>query len=84
MQQKRVPADTDIKQDYKAPPAGYTLLNADFSTTIKLAGTPVTLGISGRNLLNTTYREYMNAFRYFTDEIGRNISIRLKLNLDSI
>ena len=31
------------------------------------------------NLLNTSYRNYMNRFRYYADEMGRNISIRLKM-----
>jgi iron complex outermembrane receptor protein len=30
------------------------------------------------NLLNTSYRDYMDRFRYFTDAIGRSISLRLK------
>jgi hypothetical protein len=28
------------------------------------------------------YRDYMNAFRYFSDEIGRNISLRLRIPFD--
>lgn len=80
-QQKRIPPDTDEKQDYKLPPAAYTLFNADASTTFTAGSSLFTLGISGRNLLNTSYREYLNAFRYFTDEMGRNISVRLTIIL---
>ena len=81
-QQTRVPSDKNGKQDYKVPPMGYTLVNADLSTSFKLKGVPVTFSIGGRNLLNKTYREYLNSFRYFTDEMGRNISLRLKVGLE--
>jgi len=81
LEQKRVPSDKNEKQDYKAPPAGYTLLHANASTTFKLRSMPVTLSIGARNILNTSYREYLNSFRYFTDEMGRNINLRLKIGL---
>lgn len=80
--QARVPDDKNEKQDYKPAPAGYALLNADISTSFKLGTLPVTFGAGGRNLLNKAYREYLNSFRYFTDEAGRNISLRLKISLE--
>jgi iron complex outermembrane receptor protein len=82
--QTRVPDDKNGKQDYKTPPKGYALVNANLSTTFQLNELPVTVSLSGRNLLNTGYRDYLNSLRYFTDEIGRNISIRLKIALEHI
>ncbi len=82
LKQKRVPSDKNGKQDYKLPPDGYALLNANFSTSVKMGNLPLTIGIGARNILNTTYRDYLNSFRYFTDEMGRNISLRLKLSLN--
>lgn len=82
--QNRVPGESSGKQDYKAPPPAYSLLNVDVATTVKWGKLPLTIGLSGRNLLNTVYREYLNTFRYFTDERGRNISLRLKLSLQHI
>jgi iron complex outermembrane receptor protein len=82
--QTRVPDEKNGKQDYKDAPDGYTLLNADFSTVVTLMKLPVTLSLSGRNLLNTSYREYLNSMRYFTDEQGRNIGIRLKIPLEHL
>ena len=35
----------------------------------------------GKNLLNIRYRDYTNSFRYFTDEMGRNVSIGLDIKL---
>ncbi len=81
--QTRVPGDKYGKQDYKLPPDGYTLLNMNASAIIQLGKMPVTVSLGARNLLNKVYREYLNSFRYFTDEMGRNISIRLKIPLEN-
>jgi iron complex outermembrane receptor protein len=51
------------------------------SATMAVYKTPITVSIGVRNLLNTVYRDYLNSMRYFTDEMGRNISIRLKIQL---
>jgi len=37
----------------------------------------VVLAVS--NLTNCTYRDYMNRFRYFTDDLGRNWSLKVLL-----
>ncbi len=80
MRQNRVPDETrQGKQDYKEAPPAYTLLAFDASTVLKLGHWPVTLGVSISNLLNTRYRDYLNSFRYFTDETGRNIGVRIKI-----
>jgi len=60
----------------------YTLFNADVSTSFKLNALPIVVSLAARNILNTSYRQYLNSFRYFTDEMGRNISLRLKINLE--
>lgn len=79
MRQTRVPDESNGKQDYQAPPAGYNLVNMNAASTLAIGKTNITIGISIRNLLNTRYRDYLNSMRYFTDEMGRNISFRLKI-----
>jgi len=75
--QNRVPANSD----YAAPPAGYGLLNLDVSTSIPMKKNgQMQMGLQINNLLNTVYRDYMNRFRYFSDEIGRNILLRMKVS----
>lgn len=81
MRQKNTPSDINGKQDYKAAPAAYTLISLNAAATIPVYKIPVTISIGVRNLLNTAYRDYLNGMRYFTDEMGRNISIRLKIRL---
>lgn len=79
MQQKNTPSDANGKQDYKEAPNGYHLINLNASTTMHINKFPLTFSVGVRNLLNTVYRDYLNSMRYFTDEMGRNISIRMKI-----
>jgi iron complex outermembrane receptor protein len=81
MEQKNVPDESNGKQDYKAPPPAYTLVNMNASTLVSIFKVPTTISIGARNLLNTVYRDYLNSMRYFTDEMGLNISFRLKFQI---
>jgi len=62
--------------DFKVAPNGYTLLN--FHSGVEF--NKLKLGFSIENLFNISYRDYMNRFRYFTDDIGINYSLRLFYN----
>ena len=73
--QWRVPANSD----FVAPPQAYYLFDLNLSTTLLLGKQTITLGFSVLNLMNTTYRDYMDRFRYFTDAIGRNYTLRIKI-----
>lgn len=77
--QRRVPDESSGKQDYKTPPPSYQLVNLQAASTIHLGDQRVTFGVSVRNLFNTRYRDYLNSMRYFVDEMGRNISFRVKI-----
>ena len=65
--------------DFSPPPPAYTLWSAAISQQFAISKKQ-NLGISltVSNLLNTTYRDYLNRFRYYTDEIGQNIIFRAK------
>lgn len=69
-QQTRV----EVNSDFLTPPDGYSLWRMDAGLKIN----KITMGMSVTNALNLAYREYLNRFRYFTDDAGRNISLRLK------
>ncbi len=59
--------------DFIDAPDGYFLLDASWNFKWKnLSG-----GITAQNLLNTSYRNYLNEFRYFADEPGINILFNL-------
>lgn len=78
-EQIRVPDEKNGEQDYKDAPPAYTLVNATIGTTLELFKLPVTISITARNMFDTVYRDYLNSMRYFTDEMGRNIQVRLKI-----
>ncbi|RYY57641.1 MAG: TonB-dependent receptor [Chitinophagaceae bacterium] len=80
--QTRVPGDKNGPQDYKAAPDGYALVNLNASTTIGFGNTPVSFSVGVRNLFDRSYRDYMDAMRYFADAMGRNISFRIRVPLE--
>jgi iron complex outermembrane receptor protein len=71
-----------VNGDYSAPPAGYFLLQASLGTTFRVGKQPLEVSLTGNNLTNTTYRDYLNRFRYYADEMGRNIVLRVRLPLN--
>ncbi|RYF88519.1 MAG: TonB-dependent receptor, partial [Chitinophagaceae bacterium] len=79
LKQTRTPDESKVRQDYKAAPGAYGLVNADAGTTLQFKTFPVTVSIGVRNLFNTVYRDYLNSMRYFTDETGRNFQFRIKI-----
>lgn len=64
--------------DYAAPPSSYNLINLAAGIKYKLAGQVFSLNASVDNLMNKAYKDYMNRFRYYTHEMGRNIMLRLQ------
>ena len=75
LEQTRVPDGGDLIP----PPEGYTRFDFEAGTTFNWSNNPVEVGLGIHNLFNVSYRDYLNRFRYFTDEIGRNISLRVRL-----
>ncbi|MEN9296412.1 MAG: hypothetical protein RJA42_679 [Bacteroidota bacterium] len=62
--------------DYANPPEGYFLVNVNWG--INLHSFELNLRVS--NALNAAYRDYLNRFRYYADDQGRNISLKLGYN----
>jgi iron complex outermembrane recepter protein len=60
--------------DLSPAPPSYSLWN------IGLGFEPsknLVLHLQGTNILNTEYKDYMNRFRYFTHDLGRNILLKI-------
>jgi iron complex outermembrane recepter protein len=73
LKQKRYLANSD----YVSPPKGYDLLNAQLGISKKMNnGENLQVVLACSNLTNLSYRDYMNRFRYFTDELGRNWTVK--------
>ncbi|WP_343689262.1 TonB-dependent receptor [Chitinophaga sp.] len=73
--QTRVPPNSD----YVAPPPGYGLLNYSMGTDLHLHNNPLNISLSIENLTNVAYRDYLNRFRYYADDLGINFILRTKL-----
>ncbi|WP_420148467.1 TonB-dependent receptor [Spirosoma sp.] len=65
--------------DFASPPPAYFLLGAELGFTTPVGGQSMSVILSGSNLANVAYRDYLNRFRYFADEPGRNISLKVRL-----
>ena len=59
--------------DFLAAPDGYFLLNGQLRAEKKNFG----LNLIVTNALNTSYRDYINAMKFFANDIGRNINLRI-------
>ncbi len=69
--------------DYASPPPAYTLLNIEMGFTAHIRNTHYTVSIAATNVLNTKYRDYNDRFRYYSDAMGRNISLKLHIPFGS-
>jgi iron complex outermembrane receptor protein len=62
--------------DYAPPPGQYTLVMA--GAGMDVIADRLSVHFTARNLLNTAYREYLNRLRYYADDTGRSIEMRLR------
>lgn len=69
--------------DFAPAPHGYALLNTRLGIKFPLKKHTLSVAFEGENLLNTSYRVYMNRLRYFADEPGTNFMLRLKYDFHS-
>ncbi|UFH57494.1 hypothetical protein [Spirosoma sp. KNUC1025] len=85
--QNRTPAVASRQQngeviftgDFAPPPPAYFLLGAELGFTAQLGGQSMSVILTGSNLVNVAYRDYLNRFRYFADEPGRNVSLKIRV-----
>ncbi|MFZ6013989.1 MAG: TonB-dependent receptor, partial [Bacteroidota bacterium] len=64
--------------DFVAPPHPYWLWSLSVGLSFKPGNVQYDLRISSDNTLNQSYREYTNRFRYYADDLGRNIIFSIK------
>ncbi|MBL4710204.1 MAG: TonB-dependent receptor [Flavobacteriales bacterium] len=71
----------NTEEEFAIPPKAYSLFKVGFSyRTFLNQNSSLLVGLTVTNLLNERYRAYLNRFRYYADEQGRNITIRIKYN----
>ncbi|MGV3703983.1 MAG: TonB-dependent receptor [Arcticibacter sp.] len=66
----------DEGSDYTPPPSAYNLFNLDLGTQMKIGKNNLSLNVSAQNLTNKLYKEYLNRFRYYAHDTGRNFILR--------
>jgi iron complex outermembrane receptor protein len=77
LHQTRIPESGLLKD----APAAFTLWSLEAGHTFALGKDKKQLlevGLTIQNIGNTRYREYLNFFRFFTDEPGTNLGVRAK------
>jgi iron complex outermembrane receptor protein len=68
-----------LNEDYLPAPDGYVLFGINGGTTSNIFSKELEFNFSVDNLFNISYRDYLSRYRYFADDIGRNISFRISL-----
>jgi len=71
-----------VGSDFMPPPEAYALIGFALNYEFKAVGQNFKCGLTGSNIGNCSYRDYLNRFRYFTDEPGLNISAKLTMNIN--
>lgn len=67
----------DPGSDFADPPPAYHLLHMEAGTRIQCNHRSIRLFATVSNLLNTSYKEYLDRFRYFSHGVGRNLQLRI-------
>ncbi|QEC52478.1 iron complex outermembrane receptor protein [Anseongella ginsenosidimutans] len=65
------------ESDFAPPPPAYHMWNLNAGTNWSAGAGTLSVHLSLNNITNILYREYMNRFRYYAHDKGRNITLRL-------
>ncbi|WP_166333151.1 TonB-dependent receptor [Sphingobacterium chungjuense] len=65
----------DPATDYTQPPAAYHLFNAFASARLPIKQRNIQVNLGVENIFNVLYKDYMDRMRYFSHQMGRNITL---------
>ncbi|MBE8715301.1 TonB-dependent receptor [Sphingobacterium hungaricum] len=68
------------ESDYAYPPGAYHLLAFHAGTSLPIKQQALAIHFAVENLTNNLYKDYMDRFRYYAHQLGRNISLRITYN----
>jgi iron complex outermembrane receptor protein len=77
-QQKRILPE----MDFKSPPESYFRFDVGLEYEFTVHKQAFQIQLTVHNITNTRYRDYLNRFRYFVDEPGRNLIVKLNIPLN--
>lgn len=66
------------EQDFLAPPDAYWLLGLELEARLELHKSDLRFTLQAENLLDQSYRDYLNRLRYYADEMGRNVRVGVR------
>jgi iron complex outermembrane receptor protein len=69
----------DPTNDFAAAPDGYALFGASIDFTVGHQR-PVRVGMEAHNIFNTSYRDYTSLLRYYADQPGRDVRMRVGMD----
>lgn len=67
----------DPTTEFAPPPEGVVLVGASADVVVPTRTTELSFGLSGSNLLDVAYRDYTSLLRFFADQPGRDIRLRV-------
>jgi iron complex outermembrane receptor protein len=65
--------------DYVDPPPGYGLVELNARWEMVIGGHLCQTSFSVSNMFNKSYRDYLSRYRYFVDDPGRDITVRIQI-----
>jgi iron complex outermembrane receptor protein len=65
--------------DLAPAPEGYALVGAGIGAAVQIGEFPIRWRLSVQNLFNTAYRDILSRYRYFVDEPGRTVVLRISV-----
>jgi len=65
--------------DFVPPPEAYNLISATAMVQLPFKSNKLTIVLLVNNLLNIEYRDYLNQFRYYANDLGRNYTIKFNI-----
>lgn len=70
----------EANSDFVSPPNGYSIWGAGLGTNFNIKNQVFSLNLDITNLTNVAYKDYLNRFRYYAHDMGRNINLGLHWN----
>lgn len=68
--------------DVTNPPAGYVLWDVNAGTSFSIGNQPVNLQVTVQNVLNTSYRDYLDRLRYYAIAPGIGALFRIQIPIN--
>ncbi|MFM7078919.1 MAG: TonB-dependent receptor [Bacteroidota bacterium] len=73
-----------VGDDYVGAPGSYALISVEAGCDLIVKGHTIQFSLAMDTALDHAYRDYLNRYRYFADEVGRNLTLRVRKTFGSI